>query len=142
MSVSRYLIMLLLLMNCGCGPRIHTTGDIQRCSTKSQAHNQERDEALTCESWNQAAPNIPNIEGSTEFIQQVNKALTLLQNRAPTSFWLVCSYVGIIKESPNSHMDAWTDPPTFHLKKNECDVFGDLVCGLARARRLPFKAVL
>ncbi len=55
------------------------------------------------------------IEGDRRFVQQITRALELLQSEAPEAFQLVHSYVGKIQQSPRSGMWAWKDPPTMTL---------------------------
>lgn len=115
MTARRYLIISGLLFCYGCEPRISSTGDKQQHPPKVLAHDQKSGVPKTLDSWNGAPPGKPIIKGTDKYVQQINKALTLLEDRSPASYRLVCAYVGIIKESPKSHMDAWTTPPTFCL---------------------------
>ena len=55
------------------------------------------------------------IEGSPPFCDQVQKALLVLKNRAPESFAIVTNYVGTIRQSPHSGMNATKKPPVFDL---------------------------
>ncbi|MBV8357797.1 MAG: hypothetical protein JO189_07655 [Deltaproteobacteria bacterium] len=59
------------------------------------------------------------IVGSEAFIDQVRKALTLLQSKSPSSYPVVKKYIGRIKEGTTSGMYAYYNPPTFQMSAKE-----------------------
>lgn len=55
------------------------------------------------------------IVGSPKFVDQVERALTLLKFQSPESYHEVTNYVGIIQEDEHSGMEAEHQPPIFQL---------------------------
>ena len=57
----------------------------------------------------------PEIKGSEQFIDQVQKALHLLKERDADAYAIVTEYVGRIQENELSGMDPLATPPTYYM---------------------------
>jgi hypothetical protein len=57
----------------------------------------------------------PEIKGSEQFIDQVQKALLLLKERNADAYAIVTNYVGLIQENKISGMDPLRTPPTYYM---------------------------
>jgi len=55
------------------------------------------------------------IKGSTRFVDQVVRALTLLRDKSPVAYAIVTNHVGSIKQAKRSGMRLDVVPPTFEL---------------------------
>jgi hypothetical protein len=62
------------------------------------------------------------IQGTTQFGEQVEKALTLIRGRSPVGYATVTNYVGIIQEHKHSGMELHHSPPIFQLNTNSAYV--------------------
>jgi len=58
---------------------------------------------------------VVEIRGSPEFTRQTEKALSLLQNKAPDAFLKVQYFIGIIEQGEHSGMWAYEDPPRYEV---------------------------
>jgi|WetSurSiteA1Bulk_404760.scaffolds.fasta_scaffold59875_1 hypothetical protein len=57
----------------------------------------------------------PEIQGSDQFIDQVQKALLLLKERDVEAYAIVTTYIGRIQQNKLSGMDAAATPPTYYI---------------------------
>lgn len=57
------------------------------------------------------------IIGSSQYVNQITKALKLLKEKAPRKFAIVKKYIGRIEDHLPSGMAAWEFPPTFYFSK-------------------------
>ena len=57
----------------------------------------------------------PEIKGTEQFIDQVQKALRLLKERDADAYAIVTEYVGRIQENELSGMDPLATPPTYYM---------------------------
>ena len=55
------------------------------------------------------------VNGSPEFVQQIDAALTLLRERSPDDFDMVVRYIGRIAQARRSGMNADANPPQLDL---------------------------
>jgi len=56
-----------------------------------------------------------SVLGTREFENQINEALLLLEEKAPEAYEIVLEYIGVIKQSEKSGMNAYTSPPTYEI---------------------------
>lgn len=55
------------------------------------------------------------IKGGAEFIAQTRAALTLLEQKDPSAFRKIQTYIGIIEQGKHSGIWAWEQPPRYEV---------------------------
>lgn len=58
------------------------------------------------------------IDGTSQFIDQVSNALVLLKRKAPDAYIVVTNYVKVIRQAAQSGMLAYANPPCFEMQES------------------------